>query len=572
MIKRFIQYYKPHKGLFWLDISVSVFGALLSVMIPWLTRKLLKTYIPEDNLRMIIIVILIMVLIIFTKTIAEYIRIKWGHIMGVRVESDMRSDFFAHVQKLSFNYFDKVKTGHLMSRISNDLNRIAEVAHHAPEDLIISTSLIGGAFIVMFYISAPMALIAMIPLPLMLGWGIFYGGKMRKGFRAVRRKIADINSSVENSVQGIREVKSYANEEAELDKFEEVNCTFRLAKENMYGVMGLFFSGMGFLVQSYILVIIAGGVLLIHLDTGFTVADLLTFVLYIYFILKPINRLISFAEQYQQGAASFERFIEVMDIEPDIVDRRDAYDFEPVKGRIELSNVSFNYSGAPGMVLDDVSIDIPASKTIAIVGESGAGKSTVASLIPRFYEPKAGVVSIDGHDVMGLKQRFLRRNIGLVQQNVFLFDSTIRENIMYGNVRATEEELFEAAKKANIYDFIMSLPDGFDSLVGERGVLLSGGQKQRISIARVFLKDPAVFIFDEATSSLDTESEALIQKSLELLSRNRTTIIIAHRLSTVKRADFIYVLRRGKVVEKGTHKELLENKDYYHSLYSMNLF
>lgn len=395
---------------------------------------------------------------------------------------------------------------------------------------------------------------------------------MRKGFRAVRRKIADINSSVENSVQGIREVKSYANEEAELDKFEEVNCTFRLAKENMYGVMGLFFSGMGFLVQSYILVIIAGGVLLIHLDTGFTVADLLTFVLYIYFILKPINRLISFAEQYQQGAASFERFIEVMDIEPDIVDRRDAYDFEPVKGRIELSNVSFNYSGAPGMVLDDVSIDIPASKTIAIVGESGAGKSTVASLIPRFYEPKAGVVSIDGHDVMGLKQRFLRRNIGLVQQNVFLFDSTIRENIMYGNVRATEEELFEAAKKANIYDFIMSLPDGFDSLVGERGVLLSGGQKQRISIARVFLKDPAVFIFDEATSSLDTESEALIQKSLELLSRNRTTIIIAHRLSTVKRADFIYVLRRGKVVEKGTHKELLENKDYYHSLYSMNLF
>lgn len=572
MIRRFIQYYWPHKTLLKLDMSMSVLGAFLVILLPWLTRLLLNDYIPDEDLKMICVVIAVMVLIICLNCVVEYIRIKWGHILGVRVETDMRSDFFSHIQKLSFNYFDRVKTGHLMSRISNDLNLIAEVAHHAPEDILISTSMISLSFIMMFHINSPLALIALIPVPLMVGWGIFYGGRMRKGFRAVRRKIADLNSSVENSVQGIREVKSYANEEAELDKFEVVNCSFRMAKEHMYGVMGLFFSGMHFLVQSYFLLVIAGGVLLIHFGHSIKTADLLAFTLYIHFILKPINRLVSFAEQFQQGAASFERFVEVMDIEPDIVDRKDAVTFDPVKGAISISNVSFKYASSNELVLEDVSLDVPAGKTIAIVGESGAGKSTIASLIPRFYELDSGVITIDGHDIMDVKKRFLRRNIGLVQQNVFLFDSTIRDNIMYGRVSATEEELYEAAKKANIFDFVMSLPDGFDSIVGERGVLLSGGQKQRISIARVFLKDPPIFIFDEATSSLDTESEALIQDSLELLSRNRTTIIIAHRLSTVRRSDFIYVLKQGKVVEKGSHEELLENKAYYHKLYSMNRF
>ncbi|MCF7955459.1 MAG: ABC transporter ATP-binding protein/permease [Phycisphaerae bacterium] len=572
MIKRFIQFYRPHRRLLGLDMSMSVLGAVLAILLPWLTRLLLKEYIPVDDFRMICVTIGVMVLLVCFHSVVEFIRIKWGHILGVRVETDMRSDFFSHIQKLSFNYFDKVKTGHLMSRISNDLNLIAEVAHHAPEDLLISTSMIVGSFVMMFYINASLAFIALIPVPLMIAWGVLYGGKMRRGFRVVRRKIADLNSSVENSVQGIREVKSYANEEAELDKFEEVNCSFRLAKENMYGVMGLFFSGMHLLVQSYFLIVIAGGVLLMHFGHPLEAADLLAFTLYVHFILKPINRLVSFAEQFQQGAASFERFVEVMDIEPDIVDRKDAVTFEAVKGAISISNVSFKYASSTELVLEDVSIEIPASKTVAIVGESGAGKSTIASLIPRFYETDNGKITIDGHDIMDLKQRFLRMNIGLVQQNVFLFDSTIRENIMYGRVNATEEQLYEAAKKANIFDFIMSLPDGFDSVVGERGVLLSGGQKQRISIARVFLKDPPIFIFDEATSSLDTESEALIQDSLELLSRNRTTIVIAHRLSTVRRADFIYVLKQGRVVEKGTHEELLENKDYYHKLYSMNRF
>ncbi len=551
---------------------MSVLGALLAILLPWFTGRLLKKYIPAEDIKMIFITIGVMILVICVHCIVEFVRIKWGHILGVRVETDMRSDFFSHIQKLSFNYFDRVKTGHLMSRISNDLNLIAEVAHHAPEDILISTSMITGSFVMMFHISVPLALIALIPVPLMVCWGILYGGRMRRGFRAVRRKIADLNSSVENSVQGIREVKSYANEEAELDKFETVNCSFRMAKEHMYGVMAMFFSGMHFLVQSYFLLVIGGGVLLMYFGYSIETADLLVFSLYIHFILKPINRLVSFAEQFQQGAASFERFLEVMDIEPDIVDRKGAISFEPVKGAISISNVSFKYASSNELILDDVTLEIPASKTIAIVGESGAGKSTIASLIPRFYEPDSGRITIDGHDIMDMKKRFLRRNIGLVQQNVFLFDSTIRENIMYGRVSATEEDLYEAAKKANIYDFIMSLPDGFDSIVGERGVLLSGGQKQRISIARVFLKDPPIFIFDEATSSLDTESEALIQDSLELLSRDRTTIVIAHRLTTVRRCDFIYVLKQGKVVEKGSHQELLDNKDYYHKLYSMNRF
>jgi ATP-binding cassette subfamily B protein len=572
MIKRFIQFYGPHKRLLWLDMSMSVLGALLAILLPWLTRLLLKDFIPREDLKMICITIGVMVGAILFHCVVEFIRIKWGHILGVRVETDMRSDFFSHIQKLSFNYFDRVKTGHLMSRISNDLNLIAEVAHHAPEDILISTSMITGSFIMMFHICPPLAFIALVPVPLMICWGVLYGGKMRRGFRAVRRKIADLNSSVENSVQGIREVKSYANEEAELDKFEEVNCSFRMAKEHMYGVMALFFSGMHFLVQSYFLVVIAGGVLLMHFGFELEVVDLLAFTLYIHFILKPINRLVSFSEQFQQGAASFERFIEVMDIEPDIVDRKDAVTFEPIKGGISISNVTFKYASSTEPVLKDVCIEVPASKTIAIVGESGAGKSTIASLIPRFYEADNGTITIDGHDIMDLKKNFLRTNIGLVQQNVFLFDSTIRDNIMYGRVDATDEELYEAAKKANIYDFILSLPDGFDSVVGERGVLLSGGQKQRISIARVFLKDPPIFIFDEATSSLDTESEALIQDSLELLSRNRTTIVIAHRLSTVRRSDLIYVLKQGRVVEKGSHDELLENKEYYHKLYSMNRF
>jgi len=570
MLKRFIRYYRPHRGLLVLTLSTAVAGSICTLFIPAIARQILNTHLPAGSMPAVWAALGTMLGLIALTSVLAYIRVKWGHILGVRMEYDMRTDFFGHIQKLSFNYFDGVKTGHLMSRIAGDLNTIAEVAHHAPEDILISLSLIVGSFAVMFYFNWALALVAIAPMPLLVLWGVLYGGMMRQGFRHVRRKIADINSAVENSVQGIREVKAFANEEEEIHKFTEVNVSFRAAKERMYGILATFFSVMNFLIEGYFFVVIAGGVWLIHLGRV-NVADLLAFILYIYFILNPIRRLVNFAEQLQQGAACFERFLEIMDVEPDIVDRRDARTFEPVRGRITFDNVRFKYNGVEAWVLDGVTLDMPAHRTVAIVGESGAGKSTIAALIPRFYEPQHGVISIDGRNIMDLKQRFLRRNIGVVNQNVFLFDTTIRDNIMYGDPDASEEAMIAAAQKANIHDFIVSLPDGYDSLVGERGVKLSGGQKQRVSIARVFLKDPPVFIFDEATSSLDTESEMLIQKSLEVLSRNRTTIIIAHRLSTVRRADHVFVIRHGRVVEQGAHEDLMAQQQHYYRLYSLNL-
>ncbi|NQT64723.1 MAG: ABC transporter ATP-binding protein [FCB group bacterium] len=570
MIKRFIKYYQPHKYLFILDMTVAFLAAILSVFMPMLTRTLLKVHIPNKDLNGIIIILSVMLSIIIFKSVFTYIRIRWGHIMGVRMESDMRSDIFAHLQKLSFNYFDNVKTGHIMSRISNDLNMIAEVAHHAPEDLIISVFMIIGSFIAMFHYNVSLAFIAMIPIPLLIVWGLTFGHRMKGGFRLVRKRIADINSSVENSVQGIREVKSFTNEHLEMEKFGNINFTFQRAKEKMYKIMSTYFAGMTFLTDFYYLVVIGGGVLLIY-QGKIDVIDLLAFTLYVNFILRPVERLVHFTEQFQQGSAAFERFIEIMDIEPDIRDKKNAHSLTNVKGTIEISDLTFKYQSSKDWILQNINMTVPAGKTIALVGESGAGKSTIASLIPRFYETQAGSISIDGNNIMDITQESLRENIGIVQQNVFLFDTTIRENIIYGNPKANEEEMIEAARKANILDFIQSLPEGFDTLTGERGVKLSGGQKQRISIARAFLKNPPILIFDEATSSLDTESEAYIQKAMEELSQNRTTIIIAHRLSTVRKADLLYVINEGKIVELGTHDELMEKKDYYYNLYTKNM-
>jgi len=570
MLRRFLNYYKPHKFLFSLDMSVAFLSAILSVLYPFLTRTLLKDHIPDKNIAGITNIMLTMIIIILLKTIFTYIRMKWGHILGVRMEYNMRSDIFEHLQKLSFTYYDNVKTGHIMSRISNDLNTIAEVAHHAPEDFIISIFVIIGAFIAMFSFNVQLAIAALIPLPALLIWGMTYGRKMKGGFKLVRKKIADINSSVENSVQGIREVKSYSNEELEIRKFQDVNFHFRQAKEKMYGIMATFYSGMNFLADFYYLIVISYGAYLIF-HGKLDVVDLLAFTLYINFMLNPINRLINFTEQFQQGAASFERFIEIMDIEPDIQDKKGAVNLDKVSGNITISNLSFKYDKSQEWILQDINLKIPANKTIALVGESGAGKSSLVSLIPRFYEPQKGSIKIDDVDIMELSQNSLRKNIGIVQQNVFLFDTTIKDNICYGKPDTSDEEMIEAARNANILDFILSLPDQFDTLVGERGVKLSGGQKQRISIARVFLKNPPILIFDEATSSLDTESEFYIQKALEKLSQNRTTIIIAHRLSTVINADFLFVLKDGKIVESGDHKKLINEKGYYYTLYTKNL-
>ncbi|MCK5201809.1 MAG: ABC transporter ATP-binding protein, partial [Spirochaetales bacterium] len=421
------------------------------------------------------------------------------------------------------------------------------------------------AYTGMFLFNSTLAFICLIPLPFMLAWGLIMGTRMRHGFRMVRKEIAEINSAVENSVQGIREVKSFANEKLENKKFHKTNTSFRVAKEIVYDRMARFHSVMQFLRELYYFSIIAGGALLIFRGELLLV-DLLAFILYIGIILPPIDRLINFTEQLQQGISSFERFQEIMDIRPDIEDSSNAIDFNPKDGKISLKNISFKYDKSPDWILKNISLNIKAGQTIALAGESGAGKSTLASLIPRFYDVQEGAIDIDDQTIKELKQRSLRRNIGIVQQNVFLFDGTIRENIVYGKPEATEEELNIAVNMSNLASFISTLPDGLDTEVGERGVLLSGGQKQRISIARVFLKNPEILILDEATSSLDNESENLIQEALWQLSKNRTTIIIAHKLSTIMKADKIYVMKNGEIVEEGTHQELLEQNKYYKTL------
>lgn len=565
MIKKFITYYKPHLNLFILDMFCAITASALTIAFPFITRILIGDYLPSKNMTKIIVALAWMLGIYIAKSSLAYIRVKWGHIMGVRIEADMRRDLFAHIQKLSFSYFDRVKTGHLMSRISNDLNVIAEVAHHAPEDLLISTIIMIMTYIVLFIINPLLALISMIPLPFMLLWGFIMGSSMRKGFRKVRKEIAEINSTVENSVQGIREVKSFANEKLENEKFFQSNKTFRIAKEISYQRMARFHSLMQFFRDMYYFCVIAGGSVLIF-KGGLNMVDLLTFILYVGIILPPIDKLINFTEQLQQGIASIERFQEIMDIQPDIKDSAEAVDFRPAGGEFAMKNVSFKYDKSPDWILKDISLNIKAGATIALAGESGAGKSTLAALLPRFYEIQKGSIKIDGQDITGLKQKSLRKVIGIVQQNVFLFDGTIRENISYGSPDATEEALLEAVRMSNLNTFISTLPDGLDTEVGERGVLLSGGQKQRISIARVFLKNPEILILDEATSSLDNESESLIQEALWELCKDRTTIIIAHRLSTIMKADNIYVMKNGEIVESGSHLELLGQNGYYKSL------
>lgn len=567
LIRRFIPFYRPYWWLFALDMGTAFFRAGLALCIPLLIRNMLKYDLPAGDMGRVWVVLGQVAALVLLLSISAYLNTRWGHILGTRMEADMRSSLFRHLQKLSFSYYDKTKTGHLISRIANDLVNVAEMAHHCPEDIFISWVTFVGAFVVMLKFSWTLALIALIPLPFMAVWGIVYGMRMRKSFRRVRERIADINSSVENSIQGIREVKSFTNEDFEVEKFGDVNAEFRCAKEGMYSTMAAFHGGMMFFMECYTLVIIGGGAFLAHAGT-IDLADLIGFLLYVPYIMNPLRRLVNFIEQFQQGFASFERFIEVMDVEPDIVDRPGAVRPRGVLGEVEFQNVWFQYDGSDEWALEDVTVHLPRGRTVALVGESGAGKSTLAALVPRFYEATRGRITIDGIDVLDLQQRSLRESIGLVQQDVFLFDSTIRENILFGRPEAGEEEMIEAARSANIYDFVTSLPEGFDTLVGERGVRLSGGQKQRVSIARVFLKNPPILIFDEATSSLDSESENLIRAAMEELCRGRTTLVIAHRLSTVQKADYTYVLRAGRVVEEGQHEDLLERHGYYSELYS----
>lgn len=565
-LKRFFSYYKPYRALFWFDMTIAILSSVLSIFFPALTRELLKTWIPQQVWTSMIVCFVAMFVIYTLQAVFNFIRVKWGHFLGVYVENDMRHDLFNHLQSLSFGYFDHAKTGHLMSRMTNDLFQIAEVAHHCPEDCLISVATILGAYIVMFHYSVPMALVSIIPMPFLVAWGILFGGKQKKVSRDVRTYVADVNANVENSVQGVREVKSFTSEKFQSRQFDRSNEDLKQSRRRQYSVMATYHGVMGWLRNMYYFTTVAGGAMLIY--KGMIQSyDLVAFLLYVSVVLEPIDRLINFVEQLSQGIAAFERFTEVMDEQPAITDREGATDLKVDCGDISYQNVRFTYNTKDGEVIGDISFDIKGGSTVAIVGESGAGKTTVASLLPRFYEIDSGSITIDGQDIRDVTQQSLRRNIGFVQQNVFLFDADIRENLRYGNPDATDSQMLEALEAANLGEFIRSLPEGLSTQVGEHGTRLSGGQKQRISIARVFLKNPPILVFDEATSSLDNESEKLIQDAFDRLSVGRTSIVIAHRLTTIKDADNIIVLDKGKVIESGNHEKLMADNGHYAHLY-----
>lgn len=569
IFSRFLSYYGPYKGWFFLDMAMATLSSVLSIISPLLVRKVLALIGVEGALSTIVILLSAVLAFYALGSLFSYIRIKWGHYLGVWIENDMRRDLFNHLQKLSFSYFDRHKTGDIMSRISNDLFNIAEVAHHGPEDVVISLLTIIGAYLLMFIINAPMATVSIIPLPVMAIYGIVFNRKLKKRNRAIRKSISEINVTAENSIQGIREVKAFSQEGFQEKKFSSSNEKLKNSREKMYSSMAQYHAGMEFMRQLYYFITIAGGIILIMKGTMDT-ADLTTFILYVSVVLPPIDRLINFTEQFTQGIASFERFIEIMDTSPDITDVSNAKPLEVKNGDIKYSDVSFSYTeGEKEIVIDGLDLHIPGGKRVALVGESGAGKSTTVSLLARFYERSGGMITIDGQDINTVTQDSLHKSIGFVQQNIFLFDSSIRENLRYGKSDATDEELWHALEWANLADFVRSLPEGLDTQVGEHGTRLSGGQKQRLSIARVFLKNPPILVFDEATSSLDTESETLIQSAFNRLSKGRTSIIIAHRLSTVIDCDIIFVLDKGRVVEKGTHDELIAQKGLYYKLYSL---
>lgn len=570
-IKKFISYYNPYKHLFFSDMFCALTLSGIDLLFPLVVRYLLNdVYIMEDRGRILHYVLIIgsvLFVLYIIRYFCQYFITSWGHIMGARMEADMRRDIFNHLQKLSFSYYDEHNTGKLMSRIVTDLFDISELAHHGPEDVFISIVKITGSFIILFSINVKLTLLLFFFTIAMLLFSYSYNKVMRNVFKRNKEKIANVNAQIQDSLSGIRVVKSFANESIESFKFGKGNEEFLKTKEESYFIMGRFFSGNSFFQGIlYLSVILLGGIF-ISLDSLKT-SDLVVYILYINIFLNPIDKLINFTEQFQKGITGFERFLEVMNTNPDIEDRINAVELINPKGNIVFKDVSFSYNDKYD-VLKNVNIKIPAGKTIALVGPSGGGKTTFCSLIPRFYEINEGSVTIDNQDIRDIKLNSLRNSIGIVQQDIYMFAGTVKENIAYGNPMASDEEIFEAAKKANIHDFIINLKDGYNTYVGERGVKLSGGQKQRMSIARVFLKNPPILILDEATSALDNESEKFIQNSLEELSKNRTTLVIAHRLSTIRNADEIIVLTDEGVQEKGTHKELLSKDGLYAYLYNM---
>ncbi|MEA4963128.1 ABC transporter ATP-binding protein [Lutispora sp.] len=567
-IKKFIKYYSPYKRIFFMDMLCAFAAAGVDLLFPVVVRFLLNEAIAKGggaSASLIIKIGLLMLVLYFVQYACNYFVTAWGHIMGARMEYDMRNDIFNHLQKLSFSFYDNNKTGQLMSRIVNDLFDISELAHHGPEEIFISLVKIIGSFLILLSVDWRLTLIVFAFIPPMAYFAFIYNKKMRSVFMRNRQKIADVNSQLEDSISGVRVVKSFSNENIEIFKFNKGNLEFLHTKEESYGYMGKFFSGVT-LFQGiiYVITIITGALLM---RTGSVKpTDLVAFLLYINTLLNPIRALINFTEQFQKGMTGFERFLDILDTEPDILDSEDSIEINEVKGKITFDDVSFRYSTGK-YVLENINLNVEPGETVALVGPSGGGKSTICSLIPRFYEATEGRILLDDIDVKNIKLKSLRKNIGIVQQDVYLFAGTVMENIRYGKPEATESEVIEAAKQANAHDFIMELENGYDTYVGERGVKLSGGQKQRISIARVFLKNPPVLILDEATSALDNQSEKIVQDSLEKLSANRTTFVIAHRLSTIRNAKTILVLTDNGIVEKGSHSQLIKNNGEYANLY-----
>lgn len=570
IFKKFINYYKPYKKLFYFDMFCAIIVSIVDLAFPQILKYLTNGLFTKGTsviVKYIGIVAILMFVMYIIRTYCEYFITSWGHIMGANMESNMRQDLFDQYQRLSFSYYDQNNTGDMMSKLVSDLFDISELAHHGPENIFISTFKIVGSFIFLAFISVPLTMILVVITIAMLVFCLILNRKMQATFTDNRKKIAGVNSAVQDSLSGIRVVKSFANEDIEHEKFDYSNRMFLNSKTAQYKMMGKYHAGTSFFKGLlYLAIIVCGGLFVAY--GKMNVADLAVYALYIGIFITPVEVLINFTEQFQKGYAGFKRFLDVIELNPDIVDKNEADELKNVGGNIDFNNVSFSYEEG-SKVLSNINIHIKKGKTVALVGPSGGGKTTLCSLIPRFYDVDKGDILIDGQNIKDVTLKSLRNSIGVVQQDVYMFGGSIKDNIAYGKPGATDEEIIEAAKNANIHDFIMELEDGYDAYVGERGTRLSGGQKQRISIARVFLKNPEILILDEATSALDNESERHIQLSLEKLSKDRTTIVIAHRLSTIKNADEIIVIVNGRTTERGNHKDLIAKNGLYAKYYNM---